>query len=169
MDMKGRLNRHNLTVILLIIVMIGGGFVIWTRYDPVEPVEIMLPVEEPANGSVYIGGEVVNPGIYPVRNGDTVQDLLQAAGGPTPEAATDYMEIVVPPLSGGRTAQKVNINTAESWLLSALPGIGEERANAIVQYRRQNGDFRDVDELLNVEGIGQATLDDIRPLITVAD
>ena len=39
MDMKGRLNRHNLTVILLIIVMIGGGFVIWTRYDPVEPVE----------------------------------------------------------------------------------------------------------------------------------
>jgi competence protein ComEA len=65
--------------------------------------------------------------------------------------------------------QKININTAGAWLLAALPGIGEARAGAIIAYRTENGPFRDINELLNVPGIGEATLENIRDLVTVAD
>jgi len=66
------------------------------------------------------------------------------------------------------TAQKININLAEAWLLEALPGIGPARAEAIVNYRSQNGPFRQILELINVEGIDMATYEQIKELITVS-
>jgi competence protein ComEA len=69
----------------------------------------------------------------------------------------------------GEPPQKVNINRAEAWLLGALPGIGEVRAQAIIDYRQQNGPFRSTNELLKVAGIGTATYERIKDLITVAD
>ncbi len=65
--------------------------------------------------------------------------------------------------------QKIDINRAEAWLLQALPGIGETRAQAIIDYRRQNGPFQSINELTKVSGIGAATLDSIKDLITVTD
>ncbi|MGD0353399.1 MAG: ComEA family DNA-binding protein [Dehalococcoidia bacterium] len=53
--------------------------------------------------------------------------------------------------------------------MDALPGIGPGRAQAIVDYRSQNGPFRRIEDLLNVEGIGESTLDRMRDLITVED
>jgi competence protein ComEA len=72
-------------------------------------------------------------------------------------------------LAEGESEQKVDINRAEAWLLQALPGIGEVRARAIVDYRQQNGSFRNINELLEVEGIGMDTYEKIKPLITVAE
>ena len=67
------------------------------------------------------------------------------------------------------SAQKININCAAAWLLEALPGIGNTRANAIIKYRTENGGFKNINELLKVEGIGQNTFENIRSLITVDD
>ena len=61
----------------------------------------------------------------------------------------------------------ININTATASQLTALNGIGETKAAAIVEYREQYGDFGSVDELLNVPGIGEKTLANIRGQITV--
>lgn len=67
-------------------------------------------------------------------------------------------------------AGAVNINTADKdALVSAISGIGEKRAEAIISYRETNGPFKSVEELLNVKGVGEATLEKNREKLTVSD
>ena len=61
----------------------------------------------------------------------------------------------------------LNVNTATSSELQDLPGIGPKKADAIVSYRAANGPFRQVDDLVQVKGIGPKTLDKLRSLVTV--
>ena len=68
-----------------------------------------------------------------------------------------------------RSGAASNPNRAGAWLLAVLPGIGEVRAQAIVDYRLKNGPFLSIRELTRVEGIGTATYEDIKDLITVTD
>lgn len=65
--------------------------------------------------------------------------------------------------------QKIDINRAEAWLLEALPGIGPSKAQAIIDYRRQNGGFSDITEITEVPSIGMSIYEDIKDLITVGD
>ncbi len=65
--------------------------------------------------------------------------------------------------------QLVNINLAPVWLLAALPGIGETRAQAIVDYREGEGSFQRIDQLMQVPGIGSAIYQDLRGLVTVGE
>ena len=65
--------------------------------------------------------------------------------------------------------QKIDINRADAWLLMALPGIGESKAQAIIDYRQQNGGFRSITEITSVEGIGPTIYEQIKLLITVTD
>jgi len=63
-------------------------------------------------------------------------------------------------------AERVNVNTADAETLMSIQGIGEKRAEAILDYRKENGPFSSVEELMNVEGVGQATLDNNRDILT---
>lgn len=63
--------------------------------------------------------------------------------------------------------EKININTASREELQVLPGIGDVIAGRIVEYREQNGGFKSVDEIVEVRGIGEATLNSIKDMITV--
>ena len=110
-----------------------------------------------------------NPGFYPLAVNDGIEALIQAAGGTTDNADLSQLKLYIP--EGGEEAppQKIDINRAEIWLLEALPGIGEVRAQAIVNYRCQNGPFRNINELIKVEGIGTTTYEQIKEMITVAD
>jgi competence protein ComEA len=65
--------------------------------------------------------------------------------------------------------QKVDINRAEAWLLTGLPEIGTVTAGRIVAYREKNGPFRSINDLTRVEGIGKATFDKIKDLVTVSE
>ena len=64
-------------------------------------------------------------------------------------------------------ASLVNLNTADQTVLETLPGVGPVTAEAILSWRTDNGGFTSVDELLEVDGIGEATLEDLAPLVTL--
>ena len=127
---------------------------------------------------VDIKGAVKNPGVYQMKVGDRVKDALDAAGGLTDEADSqkvnlakrleDQMVIVVPKVGeeaeeipAGETRNeatkegKVNINTATVEELKTLKGVGEKKAEAIIEYRKKNGSFQTKEDLMKVRGIGK--------------
>ena len=127
---------------------------------------------------VDIKGAVKNPGVYQMKSGDRVKDALDAAGGLTDEADSqkvnlaqrveDQMVIVVPKVgeevteipAGAMSKEaakdgKVNINTATVEELKTLKGVGEKKAEAIIEYRKKNGSFKTKEDLMKVRGIGK--------------
>ena len=157
--------------ILLVALIAIGGIVVWSRYSQGHPIEISIfePSSEELQGEIYIGGAVNNPGLYSLKGGDNIAALIQAAGGTTTAAELARLELYIPQTGEEQEPQKININRAEAWLLEALPGIGETRAQAIVDYRQQNGPFHNINELINVEGIGATTYEKIKHLVTIED
>ena len=153
--------------ILLIIAAVISGVRLAMQRSRSQPLEIVLTEIEPPvySGQLHIGGAVANPGVYPWQEDDTIQSLLLAAGL---EAGADVTQIKlhVPREGEDVAVQKIDINRAEPWLLEALPGIGEVRAQAIVAYPTEHGPFGSIEHLLNVSGISASTFDGIRHLIT---
>ena len=165
-----KLNRYwALTALLLVVIIVIGGIVAWSRYSPSQPIEISIPRGQEVEGEIYIGGAVANPGFYSLKAGDSIEALIQAAGGTTSSANLSRLKLYIPEMEEGQEIQKIDINRAEAWLLEALPGIGETLAQRIVDYRQQNGPFRNTKELLKVAGIGTTIYEQIERLITVAD
>jgi competence protein ComEA len=166
----GKPNRlWTLIIILLVAVIIIGGIVAWSRYSPPHPIEISLPPSPESHGEVYLGGAVSNPGYYPLNAGDSLDALIQAAGGTTDNADLTGLKIYIPKVGEEQKPQKIDINRAEAWLLETLPGIGQSKAQAIIDYRQQNGGFGSITEITEVEGIGPAIYEQVKNLITVAD
>jgi competence protein ComEA len=138
---------------------------------------------------VDVAGWVRSPGVYEFHDGDRVIDAIEAAGGARRGAALDALNLAAPladgtqilvlrrqasgsagsapSVDGSTTSSKVNINSASAVELEALPGIGEVIAQEILDYRTENGPFGSVDDLLDVSGIGEVTLENIRDLVTV--
>jgi len=165
-----KLNRYwTLIIILLIAVIVTGGILAGSRYRQPQPIEISLPPSPELQGEVYIGGAVSNPGYYPVKSGDSIEALIQAAGGTTGNADLTGVKIYIPSVGEKEQPQKIDINRAEAWLLETLPGIGESKAQAIIDYRQKNGGFRSITELTEIQGIGPATYEQIKNFITVAE
>lgn len=158
------------------------------------PVAGPSPLASPTAGKVVVdmAGALRSPGVYTLPAGARVIDGVRAAGGAAPGAdmsgvnlarlLSDGERVYIPrrgeappgaagPASGntssGSSGGKVNINTASSGELENLPGIGQVLADRIVEYRTQHGPFRDVRDLLKVEGIGQKKFDSLKAYVTV--
>lgn len=136
---------------------------------------------------ISVVGKVRRPGLVKVRAGARVADALRAAGGPKrgvdlttlnlARKVTDGEQIHVgapatvaaPSESGapGMPAGKINLNTATSEQLEELPGIGEVTAGNIIDWRAQNGAFTAVEQLREVDGIGERRLATLRERVTV--
>ena len=115
--------------------------------------------------------------------GETVVVLREVLVTLPPETTPPTVPATEPPVrsepakqtetkkSSGSTEKKVtfpvNINTASKKELDALPGIGEKLAQRIIDYRSANGPFQSVDDLIKVKGIGEKTLEKIKPYATV--
>ena len=160
-----------LAIILLVVIIIIGGIVAWSRYSPSQPLEISLPQGQELEGRIYIGGNVTTPGFYPFTTGDSIEALIQAAGGTTSSANLSELKLKLYILETGeeQEAAKIDINRADVWLLKALPGIGETLAQRIVHYRQHNGPFHNITEITKVAGISTTTYERIKDLITVAE
>ncbi len=155
---------------------------LWLAARPPRGEPIALePPPTPAPLVVYVGGEVLHPGLYTLPPGSRVYHALQAAGGLTGAAdplsvnpaarLSDGQQVWVRARSTTASAstgdERLNINLADQAALERLPGIGPATAQKIIAYREQHGAFRTLEDLLQVPGIGPATLDRIRDLITV--
>jgi len=84
-------------------------------------------------------------------------------------ALTLLLGVAGPALAGGnaRLSGTVNVNTATAEQLQMLPGIGETRAQALLEQRERQGRFQRIDDLLAVKGIGGASLEALRPYVTL--
>lgn len=143
-----------------------------------------------SNITVYINGEVKNPGVYKLEQDSRVEDLVKASGGFTNEANSyklnlakklkdeDYV-YVDKKLDNENVQQqngeqvkisenaKININTANKEELKTIPGVGDVTAQKIMDYREQNGGFSSVEDLKNIDRIGDKTLEKIRDKVDV--
>ena len=158
---KNRLLAAIAITIFSLAALVGCGV------PPQLEISLSEPSTQPAS-LVYIDGAVNNPGLYPLMGGDSMATLVQAAGGMADGADPNRLELYIPRAAEKEEPQKIDLNRAGSWLLEALPGIGEVRAGDIINYREQNGPFRNINELLKVPGIGPATFEQIKDLVTVA-
>ena len=86
----------------------------------------------------------------------------------TIEAQGQTMPASKKPPAGPTAAAPINLNTATSAQLETLPGIGPAVAARILEYRQKNGNFKKIEELMNVKGIGEKSFLKIKALITVA-
>lgn len=91
----------------------------------------------------------------------TVQSPQQQAAASGQDSSSDWPESLLP-------GEVIDLNTADLYDLDRLPGIGPTKAQAILDYRDQQGPFTQVDQLLEVSGIGSATLEGLRPYVTVS-
>lgn len=138
---------------------------------------------------VYISGEVVNPQVIEMKDGDRLIDAVEKCGGMTENADKNAVNLalllkdedhyVIPKIgenlqlntsSNNKSSQNnnlVNINTADKTTLISLPSIGEKTAEKIIQYRETNGNFKSIDDIKNINGIGEKKFEQIKDLITV--
>jgi competence protein ComEA len=135
-----------------------------------------------------VAGKVRRPGIAVLDAGSRVVDALEAAGGARAGVDLSALNLArvlvdgeqvlvgVPAPVGAGTATEVapgapgplvNLNTAGMAELETLPDVGPVTAEAIIAWRTEHGGFTSVEELLEVDGIGDATLETIAPHVTV--
>jgi competence protein ComEA len=183
------LDRRSVVVVALVLFLLlalGGRTLLRDRSSPVTP-PLVRPAfahaGQPGQGRLYVHvvGGVRHPGLYRLPQGSRVADALARAGGATPEAQVelvnlaaplaDGQQIVVPRRGtpsvavGGSTGGPVHLNTATLEQLDALPGVGPVTAQKILAYRQEHGAFGSVDELDAVSGIGPARLDELRKVV----
>lgn len=135
---------------------------------------------------VHVCGEVNNPGVYELKAGSRVFEALDAAGGVTKDAADDSVN-QAEVLSDGQQLEilseeqmsrneltetfdsgKMNINKATKEDLMTLSGIGESKADAIIRYREENGNFNSIEEIMEIEGIKEGVFRKIEEQITTS-
>jgi competence protein ComEA len=182
---------------ILLGLLLAGGIWVAARAPEGESVQLR-PAPTPEPIQVHVAGAVVRPGVYDLPEGSRVTDAVEAAGGFVAEADKNainlaaivedaerldvpYVAGFVPdeeegfvvitegtpsPLAG---EEPVDINSASLEELDKLPGIGLTTAQKIIDYREEHGPFAHIEDIVNVSGIGSATYEEIKDLITVGD
>lgn len=177
-------------MVVLLLVGLGGTVLVSTLLPRTDQSAVVAPLESPAPLSptqgilVHVLGAVAAPGLYELQEGDRVVDAIALAGGLAEGAdpagvnlarlVSDGEQLIVPlegvaPAPGQPVAGdgRVNINTADATALDTLPRVGPAMAERIIAWREANGGFSSIEDLLDVSGIGDATLDGMRDLVTL--
>ena len=113
---------------------------------------------------LFVGGTLLWFAFSQPGEGVTVVTERQ---DPEPQILTEMPE--TPEAPGLLEGEVLNLNTASQTELTRLPGIGETKAAAIVAWRQEHGSFQTVEDLMAVDGIGEKTLENLRPYVTVGE
>lgn len=138
---------------------------------------------------VYLVGAVVRPGIYQIERGSYLYQVIEKAGGLLDTAASesinlalrldDNQRIRIPTreevaedpnsaalmINQSAASPLINLNLADQALLDTLPGVGPSTAKAIIEYRKKNGSFRTIEDLMKVPGIKESRYNALKDLI----
>ncbi len=184
--------RSKLAVGLLIALAVAGTglYSWWQKSTMVTAAQIIGPVSSESmvkndKVMVYISGGINRPGVYEVQSGLRVLDVVNLAGGVTPnadanrinmaQAVKDGLHVSVPVVMAGSQSEnpsgsnneRISINKASKSELDKLPGIGPAMAERIIEYRQTNGAFKELDELKKVPGIGESKFKKLVSKITL--
>lgn len=179
-------------LIAAVALLVVGGLLVWGRgpaaaIAPPSTVAPLAPAASPTSPQVYVhvAGAVKNPGLYALASGGRVADAIAAAGGAGPRADLDLLNLAAPLTDGMKievltrgapptsapsdpaAPSAVSLNSADAVALETIPGVGPVTAAAILAYRDEAGPFTSIEQLMDVSGIGPATLESIRPYVTL--
>lgn len=178
--------KHKTTIgiILVIIIGLGAGLII---YSTERSKDNLAASDEKIELNIDIEGAIKNPGVYTLKNGSLIQDAINAAGGLLETADNELLAKELnraeplknnqkinipfrpqptPQVAGETSASKININTATIEQLNSLPGIGPVYAQRIIDYRKKKS-FSSVEEIMEIQGIGEKTFAKFKDLITI--
>lgn len=208
------IKQRRIVIIIMIIIIIIIGIYIYNKnseYTEFSDDEILIQENESSEEIIegeqeiyneiviHIAGEVNNPGIVRLKEGDRIEDAIEYAGGLTENAdisdinlayvLEDGIKINIPNINDENrevmtedmidnmkeneaenkeeSDQKININKATQTELENLKGIGPSLSNKIIEYRNENGKFKSIEEIKNVNGIGDTKYEGIKNYITV--
>ena len=179
-------------VIAAVGVLVVGGLLVWGRKPAaaIAPPATAAPSVAASPSAVgllvHVAGAVRRPGLYELPAGARVADAIEAAGGPGQRADLGALNLAAPltdgtkvevPVRGAAGAAApsappaspgpISLNSADAAALETIPGVGPVTAAAILAYRDEAGPFTSVEELMEVSGIGPATLESIRPYVSL--
>jgi len=172
-------------VVVLLLVGVTVGGVAGSQRAPFGVVQKTVVTDggSPSLIEVHVAGWVLQPGVVTVGEGAIMADAIEAAGGLRPGARPDMInlaatiqpgeQVVIPgpePGSGKAAVAEgglLSLNLADVADFETLPGVGPVLAERIVAFRDENGPFGQVEDLLQVAGIGEAKLASLRDLVTV--
>lgn len=183
-------SKYKTYIIIIIIVIVSGVslFLENNKKDDVININGEEMVKKEGLIAVYITGEVNNPGVYYIDEGMRLNDIVDLCGGfkdtadlteiNLAEKLNDSDKIYIPKIvsesyeeiyveeKNNTASGKVNINTANKAVLKELDGIGDTLADNIIKYRDKSK-FKSIEDILNVDGIGQAKFDKIKEYICI--
>jgi competence protein ComEA len=163
--------------ILVVFVCIVGW--IWLFPRPEEKAWVERGKTQLEIIRIELAGAIEFPGVYHVFEPITISEALLLGGRLSEDAdlssiqlsevITHDRQIVVLSLNEDpvQVIQKINVNQASFKELLTIPGMTETRAASLILYREAHGDFKHLDELLNVKYIGISTLEKIKPYLTL--
>lgn len=190
---RKKLTRYGVLIVLMVIFAIG----VFNFLNAKENIKLKQVNTENKDDKqdkeiqVHITGEVNKPGLYKLKIGSRIWDVVQAAGGFTETADQNTVNLAKNVEDGeqiiinsnqsgsvqnqsqdkGQAAQqvngKININTADLTALQTLSGVGPSTAQKIIDYRNQNGKFKSIDDIKNISGIGEKTFNKFKDKICI--
>ena len=153
-------------------------------------------IEEKEYIKIHVTGQVRSPGIIELEHGQRISDAIEKAGGLTEFASLENVNLaykledgqklyiptveeenvsvlvengenIIQSTNSSGKVKTININKANETELEEIPGVGPSMANKIVNYRKENGEFKSIEDLKNISGIGEKKFESMREYISV--